>query len=179
LEATIDAWLSMGVGPWYVLPGITQNAEYHSTPCQVTATLALANSGDLQVELIRQDDDTTKRVHRVSATKGPGLHQLASGVHDYDAALTAARDADGPWSGWANGETGVRYSYLVAPAGTAAVVELMELNELSQGLATLVRDAAVNWDGSEPVRQTGLITYLVLDYGVIHAIFVTNYQLID
>jgi hypothetical protein len=76
-------------------------------------------------------------------------------VHDYDAALTAARDADWPVVWLGTGETGVRYSYLVAPAGTAAVVELMELNELSQGLATLVRDAAVNWDGSEPVRKLG------------------------
>lgn len=155
LDAAIHSWLSMGVGPWYVLPGITQNAEHHGTPCQVTATLALANSGDMQVELIRQDDDTPSIYTEFLATKGPGLHQLAYWVHDYDAAMTAACEAGWPVVWLGNGETGVRYSYLVPPAGAAAVVELMELNELSQGLATLVRDAAVDWDGSDPVRRLG------------------------
>lgn len=46
----------------------------------------------------------------------------------------------------------MRYAYVEPPAGVATVVELMEYNDVTQGLAKFVRDAADGWDGSDPIR---------------------------
>ena len=35
------------------------------------------------------------------------------------------------------------------------IIEIMELNDVTTGMATFVRDAAANWDGSDPIRVLG------------------------
>jgi catechol 2,3-dioxygenase-like lactoylglutathione lyase family enzyme len=152
LDAALKGWVDLGVGPWFVLRGITQRAEYRGQLCEATTTIALANSGELQIELIQQTD-ATPSVYTEFLTGGhEGFHQVAYWAEDFDAALLAVRQAGWPvvWSSADDG--GVRYAYFEPPAGTAAVVELMEFNEVTKGLAEFVRDAADSWDGSDPIR---------------------------
>ena len=55
---------------------------------------------------------------------------------------------------WSGGESnGVRYAYVEPPGGPAAIIEIMELNEATTGLAEFVRAAADGWDGNDPVRS--------------------------
>ncbi|HEX9832369.1 MAG TPA: VOC family protein, partial [Mycobacterium sp.] len=37
----------------------------------------------------------------------------------------------------------------------ATVIEIMEDNEITAGMGKFVRDAAVDWDGSDPIRVLG------------------------
>jgi hypothetical protein len=39
------------------------------------------------------------------------------------------------------------------PAGPTPIVEIMELTDMTLGMAKLVREAAADWDGSDPVRS--------------------------
>jgi hypothetical protein len=55
------------------------------------------------------------------------------------------------WSGGDN--DGVRYAYTAPPGGPASIIEIMELNEATTGLAEFVRAAADGWDGSDPIRS--------------------------
>ena len=46
------------------------------------------------------------------------------------------------------------FFYCEAPEVAATCLEVMELNEMTQGLADHVRQAADDWDGTtEPVRK--------------------------
>ena len=54
----LASWVTLGIGPWFVMRNVAIRALYRDEPCEITLTLALANSGDLQVELIQQHDDT-------------------------------------------------------------------------------------------------------------------------
>ena len=56
-DKTMETWVELGVGPCYVLRGITQTGVYRGEHCTVTLTIGFANSGDLQIELIHADDD--------------------------------------------------------------------------------------------------------------------------
>ncbi|MGV0745904.1 VOC family protein [Mycolicibacterium sp. XJ870] len=154
LDAAIAGWLQMGVGPWFVIRGLPQQALYRGEPCEVTLSLALSNSGDLQVELIQQLDDTTSVFTEFLAATGGGFHQLAYWAKDFDDAMAKLAEAGWPmvWSG-GQGE-GVRFAYFEPPTG-ATIVEIMELTDASQGMATFVRQAAARWDGSDPVRELG------------------------
>ena len=56
LDRAIDAWLDVGVGPWLVLPHLTQTGSvYRGQPTEPVVSIAFANSGELQVELIEQE----------------------------------------------------------------------------------------------------------------------------
>lgn len=154
LDAAMSGWLQMGVGPWFVIRDLTQRVTYRGEPCQVRLSLALSNSGDLQIELIQQLDDTPSIFAEFLAATGGGFHQLAYWTKDFDAAMATLAEAGWPrvWSG-GEGE-GVRFAYFEPPAG-ASIVEIMELTEASAGMGAYVRAQAIDWDGSEPIRELG------------------------
>ena len=156
LDRTIADWLAMGVGPWFTIRGQKQNVLYRGEPCAVTVSLAFANSGDLQIELIQQEDDTPSVFTEYLASGHAGVHQLAWWTTDFPAALESARALGWPvvWSGGEAGRSAC-FAYLEPPAGPAPIVELMELTPAAEGLATLVRKAAQGWDGATPVRPLG------------------------
>lgn len=152
LDDALAGWVALGVAPWFVLRRIVQKADYRGEPREVTISIALANSGELQLELIQQHGETPSVYTEFLADRGPGFHQLAYWPTDYDATMRAVKDAGWPvvWSSAEEG--GVRYAYVEPPGGVATVVEIMEFTEVTEGLAKFVRDAADDWDGSEPIR---------------------------
>ncbi|MDH6194566.1 hypothetical protein M2272_001195 [Mycobacterium frederiksbergense] len=154
LDHAISGWLQMGVGPWFVIRDLAQRVTYRGVACEVRLSLALSNSGELQIELIQQLDDTPSIFTEFIAATGGGFHQLAHWAADFDAAMANLAEAGWPQV-WSGGEAdGVRFAYFEPPAG-AAIVEIMELTEASSGMAGYVRQAAAGWDGSDPVRELG------------------------
>jgi hypothetical protein len=153
LDRALDDWAALGVGPWHVIRRMPQQVTYRGAPCGITLSLALANSGDLQVELICQDDDTPSIFTEFLAADGPGFHQLAYWAEDFDATMRAVAAAGWPvvWSG--GEDVGTRFAYVEPPDSPAAVIEIMELNAATRGMSALVRDAAADWDGHDPVRE--------------------------
>nr|MDT0665347.1 VOC family protein [Micromonospora sp. DSM 115978] len=124
-------------------------------PCTVTLSVAFANSGDLQIEVISQSDDTPSIYTEFLDSGRDGFHQLAWWADDYDTTLKAVADAGWPvvWTGADEGST--RYVYVEPPAGPASIIEIMEATPATQGLAGMVRSAAEVWDGSDPSRPLG------------------------
>lgn len=152
LDEAISGWIALGVGPWHVLRGQHQRASYRGQPCEVTLNIALANSGDLQVELITQANDADSIYTEFLASSGGGFHQLGYWTEDFDATTAHITDAGWPLV-WSGGETdGVRYAYFEPPGSPAAIIEVMELNAATAGLAQLVEAAATAWDGADPIR---------------------------
>jgi hypothetical protein len=89
-DAALASWLAAGVGPWYVLRGLRMSARYRGEPCEVRLTIGLANSGDLQVEVIWQEDATPSIYTEFLAGGAQGFHQLGWWATDFEAAV---RDA--------------------------------------------------------------------------------------
>lgn len=158
LDDAMAGWLKMGVGPWFVIRNLEQRVTYRGAPCEVTLSLALSNSGDLQVELIQQLDDTpsifTEFLEGTAVGSAGGFHQLAYWTDDFEPATDNLGEAG--WAQvWSGGEgDGVRFAYFEPPTG-ASIVEIMELTEASAGMASYVRAQAADWDGSDPVRELG------------------------
>lgn len=160
LDAAVANWLTLGVGPWFVMRDLVQHVTYRGEPCAVTLSMALANSGDLQVELIQQTDDTASIFTEFLNHAGPGFHQLAYWTEDFEATMGRVAEAGWPVV-WSGGEgDGVRYAYVELTGAQratspAAIIEIMELTDASAGMAAFVRQAAEGWDGSDPVRELG------------------------
>jgi catechol 2,3-dioxygenase-like lactoylglutathione lyase family enzyme len=160
LDAALAEWLALGIGPWFVVREHVQHVIYRGEPCEVTISIALANSGELQVELIHQHGDTPSIFTEFLAAGREGFHQLAWWSEDFDADVAAAEAAGWPvvWSdpGESTQAPATRFAYVEPPAGgPATVYEIMELTELTAGMGAFVLDAARDWDGSDPIRIVG------------------------
>jgi hypothetical protein len=119
----------------------------------VTLTIGLANSGDLQVKVIRQKDARPSISTEFLVGGREGFHQLAWWATDFDSAVRDAQAAGWPVV-WVGGEeVGVRFAYVEPPARLATVFEISELTDGVSAFNELVRDAADRWDGSDPVRS--------------------------
>ncbi len=156
LDAALTEWIALGVGPWFVVREYAQQVIYRGEPCEVTISIALANSGELQVELIHQQGDTPSIFTEFLNSGRDGFHQFAWWVEEFDSAVAAAEAARWP-VGWCGAEeAATRFAYVEPSAGgPATIFEIMELNEATAGMGAFVRDAAKDWDGSDPVRTVG------------------------
>ena len=124
IDRAVASWLDIGVGPWFVMRGLRLPALYRGEPCEITQSLALINSGQLQVELIQQEEDTPSILTEFLSSKGEGFHQLAYWTEDFDATMKAVEDAGWPVV-WSGGEGfGVRFAYVEPPNRPSTIVEI-------------------------------------------------------
>ncbi len=155
IDQALASWVELGVGPWLVIRNLPMSASYRGESCETRLSLALSNSGEMQIELIYQHDDTPSIFTEFLAANGPGYHQLAYWAEDFDATMKSVADAGWPVV-WSGGEgIGVRFAYVEPPNSPATVVEVSELTGAQAATAKFIRDAAANWDGSDPIREMG------------------------
>lgn len=155
LDQAMQGWVDLGVGPWFVIRGLQMRALYRGQPCETTISMALSNSGEMQIELIAQEDDTPSIYTEFLAARGPGYHQLAYWAEDFDAAMKAVEQAGWPVV-WSGGEGfGVRFAYLEPPNGPAHISQVIEISELTETMrasSAYIRQEAADWDGTDPIR---------------------------
>lgn len=154
LDESVSSWLAQGVGPWFTMRDIEQkDCQYRGEIASATTSLAFANSGPMQIELIQQVDDTPSIYREFLETQGEGFHQLAYWATDFDAVMARA-DAAGWPVVWAGSGGTVRFTYFELDPRISTIIEVTELNESTQGLADLLESAAAEWDGvTDPVRS--------------------------
>ena len=155
IDRAMATWVALGVGPWFVMRSLPMQARYRGEPCETTLSVAWSNSGEMQIELIGQRDDTPSIFTEFLGAHGPGFHQIAYWTTDFDETMRSVENAGWPvvWSGGEN--YGVRFAYLEIPDGPAAVVEISELTDATAANAVFTHDAAAEWDGSAPIRELG------------------------
>jgi hypothetical protein len=158
LDAAIKSWCALGVGPWFTIRELEQpGCRYRGEPCEPVISLALTNTGPMQVELIQPHGDGPSIYHEFLTTGREGFHQLAWWPTDFDATTRRAEAAG--WTEVFAGRAGdTRFAYFEVDPATSTVVstivEITELNDTTQGLADLLEAAARDWDGvTDPVRS--------------------------
>jgi catechol 2,3-dioxygenase-like lactoylglutathione lyase family enzyme len=156
LDEAIARWLSIGIGPWVVLPSFAQvDSEYRGVATSPVVSIAFANSGPLQIELIRQEDESPSIYKEFTDGGGIGFHHIAFWSEDFDATIAAATAAGWPVVHHGTGGGIAKFAYLDVRGIPSTVVEVMELNATTTWMTTMVREAAQGWDGRDPVRTLG------------------------
>mgnify|MGYP002733860179 CR=1 FL=1 len=157
-DAAIAHWSQVhGVGPFFHFRQV-EVADYRyrgqSGPAPVVS-IAFGYSGDLQVEIICQHNDAPSCYTEFLDSGREGIHHI-SAFHDsagFDAAH-AAISASGSAPLHEGSIGGIRFAYFDTDTQPAACVcEISEsgipaIAELFAGF----RQAAYDWDGSEPLR---------------------------
>jgi len=154
IEAGMKYWTEvMGVGPWYYNPRVPiKNYQYCGQHYEVHNSVALANSGNLQVELIQTRNDAPSMYRDFKAAVGTGLQHVAFWTDTFDADLKKMTDMG--YVVKMGGEVGenVRFVYFDKEYHPGTVIDLSEVLGPKGELFKTIREAAVDWDGRDPVR---------------------------
>jgi hypothetical protein len=152
--AAMDYWSRvLGVGPFFYAERVpVVNFTYRGEPSAPITSVALANSGAVQVELIQQRNDAPTMYRDFVHAKGSGLQHVAYWTQNFDADM-ARLTARGLKVGM-GGEVGARgrFVYFETEYHPGAVIELSEVEGPKGRMFDLIRNAATGWDGSDPVR---------------------------
>ncbi len=152
LDRAVEAWSKgLGVGPWTVIRNIPLHSSYRGALSQPLIDIALAYRGDLQIELIKQNNDAPSPYRPFIERGHYGLHHTAfvsEQIHDdvrqlQQAGLSLVCDINMP--------TGGRYVYFQSPvSGEQTFIELLEATPAMRRMFEQGIAAAAGWDGSSP-----------------------------
>ncbi|MEZ5725779.1 MAG: VOC family protein [Paracoccaceae bacterium] len=94
IEAGMNYWSeTMGVGPWFYNPAVPiRDYTFDGQRYDVTNSVALANSGEMQVELIQTRSDTPSMYRDFKERGLRGLQHVAFWTRDYDRDLKMMLD---------------------------------------------------------------------------------------
>jgi catechol 2,3-dioxygenase-like lactoylglutathione lyase family enzyme len=158
IEAAMDYWSrELGVGPWFYNPKVPiENYRYRGKGYEVHNSVALANSGPLQMELIQTRNDAPSMYRDFKQAGNLGLQHVAYWTEAFDADL--ARLQGQGFQVVMSGEVGKngRFVYFDQKAQPGLhpgmVIELSEVAGPKGKMFKLIREASEGWDGREPVR---------------------------
>lgn len=154
IAAAMEYWSGvLGVGPWYYADRVpVENFKYRGAPSAPVTSVALANSGPLQVELIQQRNDAPTMYRDFVAAGRTGLQHVAYWTESFDADM--ARLAAQGFKVGMSGEVGARgrFVYFETEYHPGTVIELSEVAGPKGRLFDLIRGSSVGWDGTDPVR---------------------------
>ena len=155
-DAAVKHWTEvMGAGPFFLLPDVSLlGGRYRGAPSDPVFTMALGYWGEMQIELIRPENDAPS-IYRGDYAVGEGLHHVCVLVDSIAEARTRceAIGAEVIFEAPVGDTGGVIYADPGTGPGT--LVELLEPQAGTRELFAMMRDAAKNWDGSEPLRSLG------------------------
>ena len=155
LDAAIAHWVgTVGVGPFFLLEHIrVAEAWYRGAPCEVDMTVALAQWGEVQVELIQQFNDAPSIYRDFPARRHGGLQHVGVMTDSVEAHLERLRAVNVEPVQWGSTSNGIRFAYVSTDHHPGGMIELIEHGPAIDGFFAMVRDAARSWDGSRPVRR--------------------------
>jgi len=154
IEAAMAYWSkTLGVGPWFYNPKVPiENYRYRGEAHAPHNSVALANSGFVQVELIQTRNDVPSMYRDFLQAGRTGLQHVAYWTADYDADLERlTRQGFKPVMSGEVGDRG-RFIYFDTEYHPGTVIELSEVAGPKGKMFDLIRKASEGWDGSDPVR---------------------------
>jgi len=163
LDRALEYWTkTLGVGPFFRIRNVMpEEYRYRGQPSPAPhVTIALANSGDMQIELIQQHDDNPSAWRDFQGSGHEGFQHVSSWLSraEYDETLARMRAAgtivlqEGVVPG-----SGERFAYLATENGPGGFpFEIADAMDTLYPLMQMVAEAARGWNGSDPIRDLKL-----------------------
>ncbi|MAB13498.1 VOC family protein [Parvibaculum sp.] len=155
IEAALTHWTEvLGVGPFYYIERVECDwFTYKGEPSPVEMSIALANTGDLQIELIQQRNDAPSMYMDFLNAGREGLQHMSYWTTefqaDYDRAVAAGYKVG--HEGQIGGPQG-RFVYFDTETHPGTVIEMSDISGAKGKFFEHIRKAAADWDGSNPIR---------------------------
>jgi glyoxalase/bleomycin resistance protein/dioxygenase superfamily protein len=155
IEKAMAHWVEVcGIGPWFYAERLPLDEfRYKGVVYDIEMSVAFANSGDMQIELIQQRNDVPSLYQDFLRAGHEGLQHWSSWPENYhelrDRALkngwTIAQEGDTPRG---------PFIYFLQEGHPGTIIEMSEATPTRKRIFEAVRQAAIGWDGSDPIRRT-------------------------
>ncbi|MBI1210552.1 MAG: VOC family protein [Alphaproteobacteria bacterium] len=156
IRGAMEHWVKvLGVGPWFYIDRVKMDYFRHrGQESNAEVSIALANSGDLQIELIQQRNDAPSMYKEFLDAGSEGLQHMSYWTTDYqklyDGALALGYKVG--QEGQIGGEQG-RFAYFDTEAHPGSVVEISDISGNKGRFFEHIRRVAAEWGGSHPIRD--------------------------
>jgi hypothetical protein len=155
IEAALKHWTEvLGVGPFYYIERVEMDwFRYRRQPSDAEVSIALANTGDLQIELIQQRNDAPSMYRDFLNAGREGLQHMSYWTTNYQSDLHRYLGL-----GFRIGQEGQiggtdgRFAYFETEAHPGTVIEVSDISGSKGAFFEKIKRAAANWDGSRPIR---------------------------
>jgi len=155
IQGAMKHWVDVcGVGPWFYAERLPLTGfRYRGTAYNdIHASVALANSGDVQLELIQQRNDVPSLYRDFLAAGHEGMQHWSSWPVNYDEIYQRAL-ATGYTVGQEGDSPRGRFVYFRNEGHPGTVIEMAHATPTRMRIFNAIRSAAVGWDGDDPVRR--------------------------
>jgi hypothetical protein len=135
IQTAMAHWIEvLRVGPWFYFDRVkTDYFRHRGADSDVDMSIALANAGDLQIELIQQRNDAPSMYKEFLDAGREGLQHVAFWSTEYQSLYD-------------------RFAYFDTGAQPGTVIEISDISGSKGRFFEHVRECARSWDGSEPIR---------------------------
>ena len=157
IRASMDHWVQHGVGPWFYVDRVqTDYFRHRGVDSGMEMSVAVANSGGVQIELIQQRNDAPSVYKEFLDAGREGMQHVAYWTTDYqtlyDRAISLGYKV--VQEGSIGGEKG-RFAYLDTETDQGTVIEISDISGPKGQFFAYIREVAADWDGSDPIRGLG------------------------
>ncbi len=152
--AAEQAAKTFGAGPFFVNEHIALEwGQHRGEDCPFVHSSAYGQWGEVMMELVQQESDGPSPFRDLYAPGQEGLHHVATIVDSLPEAYEHYTQAGYPLATRAMTTTGVEFSFMDATVDRGHFIEVYERSDALLGFYTMVRDAAREWNGDDPVRE--------------------------
>ena len=155
-DAAVKYWTEqMGVGPFYLMENVALGeCKYKGVPTGAVFSIAIAYWGDVQIELIRPENREPS-IYCGEYAVTDQLHHICIFVDSIVEARKACADVGAEIL--VEGKVGAdgEVIYVDAGGGPGTVIELLQNMTGADAIFQMIKDAAKDWDGTEPLRKLG------------------------
>ncbi|SCW38509.1 Glyoxalase/Bleomycin resistance protein/Dioxygenase superfamily protein [Sphingobium faniae] len=146
-----------GSGPFYIAEHIAlARCEHRGRPATLDHSSAYGQWGDIMVEFVQQNNAGPSVFRDIFPDGREGMHHVALMVNNLGDAIQAYNDQGMETAFYAVLESGQAYTMMDATATHGHFIELYEPNAVVTYVYDLVRRAAQDFDGSDPIRYFDL-----------------------
>lgn len=156
-DAALAFWTQvMGAGPFFALDHVQlEDVKVDGIPAQIDFSMVLGYWGEIQIELIRQHNDTPS-IYKSWRDEGrEGLHHVCILVEDMAEARRVCGAAGAVVRQEAKVPGGGEVIYVDTGGGPGTMVEILKPAPGGPQFFAMMREAARDWDGSAPERRLG------------------------
>ncbi|MEV0296035.1 VOC family protein [Nocardia sp. NPDC050710] len=154
INAEMRRWIDQGIGPWFYVHDVPMDFfTYRGIVSPMKMSVALANSGDVQIELIQPRNDAPSLYKEFLDSGREGLQHIAYWTDDYQALYDKVLGLgyEIGHEGSIGGEQG-RFAYLDTEKTFGHFIEISDISGPKGQFFQYIREVAATWDGSDPIR---------------------------
>ncbi len=155
IEKAMRHWTSnLGIGPFVYFPSASMSDfKYRGESHDIELSIALANDGDIQVELIQQRNDVSSLYRDDLKRYGEVLHHTSAWTTNFDDDMKRILAAGHqPIQEARIGNNRLAY-FECGPGYPSTTMEIYDISGHPAVFHERIRQAALNWDGSDPIRS--------------------------